>query len=426
NVEEIEEIPFVSSSTIIMPHKFQGLSIYDRLKMIQDQKTALWRNILDNLYLQNNREKEVVEGQVNIDDLLISRPGGIKRVKAPGMIRELQVQPIGPEGPLMMEYLDKVRTGRVGVSPDTMGSSLPVGGDTAHGVERMMSAKEELTALMIRTVAETGVKAAYILIRDLLIRHQDSQQQFKFRGTWAQVDPSSWGPRSRMTANVGTGTGDDMRKQGAIQQVIGYQAQLAEMQSPLVDHMQGFNALDTFCETAGLQGAEDYFLDPRSDSGKQAIQEQEQSQQKMQQQQEELQQKMAEAQQQIAQGELMKGQAAMQAQQVKAQSEQVKAQSEQVKLQAEHSLNQMQMQLDAAKTLNDELQNDTDSKIKVMKIRSDEQLAMAKMESEEALKLMQMELDAQQSLGDRLDAQKDRDLQKEISEDSATEDSSEA
>jgi len=148
-VSPAEENPFVSSSCIIMAHKFYGLSIYDRLKQLQDQKTSLWRNIMDNLYLQNNREKEVVESQVNLDDLLVSRPGGIKRVKQPGMIRELEVQPIGQEGYQMLDYLDQVRTGRVGVSPETAGQVDALGTAVgSEGVAKLLTAKEELVGLM--------------------------------------------------------------------------------------------------------------------------------------------------------------------------------------------------------------------------------------------------------------------------------------
>jgi hypothetical protein len=75
----VDDHPFGSFIAIMMSHKFFGLSIYDRLKQIQDQKTTLIRNILDNIYLNNNQRTAVLEGQVNLDDLMISRPGGIVR-----------------------------------------------------------------------------------------------------------------------------------------------------------------------------------------------------------------------------------------------------------------------------------------------------------------------------------------------------------
>jgi len=41
----------------------------------------LQRNLLDNMYMQNHGRFAVMEGQVNLDDLLTSRPGGIVRTK---------------------------------------------------------------------------------------------------------------------------------------------------------------------------------------------------------------------------------------------------------------------------------------------------------------------------------------------------------
>lgn len=409
DIEPIEEIPFVSSSCIIMPHKFNGLSIFDRLKQIQDQKTSLWRNILDNLYLQNNREKEVVEGQVNLDDLLISRPGGVKRVKQPGMIRELQVQPIGQEGYQMMEYMDQVRTGRVGVSPDTMGASMPVGGDTAHGVERMMSAKEEMTALMIRSVAETGLKAAYTLIRDLLVRHKRGEEAFKYRGAWAQINPSTWGKRARTTVNVGTGTGDDMRKQGALREVIQYQGALAAAgQANLIDDEHGFNALDEFCLASGLPGGDKYFLDPKSPQGQQAKQQRDQQKQAEQQKTDELNQKMAEAQQQLSQAEMMKGRAALQSQQVKAQAEQVKAQAAQQELALEGQISSLKQELEEAKALIQTEKDTAQIQLDTEKLTQDTAVKMAGIEADMAIAMMRTAHDDKKMAQDSVNAQLDR------------------
>jgi hypothetical protein len=176
DMEPVEEVPFFSSAAILMSHKFFGLSVFDRLKEIQDQKTALWRNMMDNLYLQNNAKTEVVTGQVNIDDLLVSRPGGIVRVKAPGMMREVKAPPIGGDAYQMMTYLDEVRAGRSGVTPEGAAQNYKIGSETAHGVERLMTAREELVGLMVRIIAETGLKPLCMRIRDLMRRHIDAAE----------------------------------------------------------------------------------------------------------------------------------------------------------------------------------------------------------------------------------------------------------
>lgn len=375
DVEEVEEVPFVSFSTINMPHKHWGLSVYDRLKEIQDGKTSLWRNILDNLYLQNNREKEVVDGQVNMDDLLVSRPGGLKRVKRAGSIRELEVQPIGADGFNMLNYFDSVRTGRVGVSPDGQGQNMAVSNDTAHGVERIMSAKEMLTGLMIRLVAETGLKPAYRLIRDLLVRHQEDQTDFMFRDQWVQVNPQGWGQRSKMTVKVGTGTGDDARKLAALQQVLQYQSSLmANPKQTLVDMPQVYKALDDFCDASGVNGALGYFVDPSSPQGQQQQQQVSQQSQAAQQQEQQMQQMLAQAQQQLSQAEMMKGQASLQAQQVKMQSD---MREQTLKAQIEKLKEQLDM------------------------IQSDQKLKFDydKLATEEALRLTELETEQQKDLG---------------------------
>ena len=72
-----------------MPHQFLGMSIFERLKQVQDIKTAVLRSTLDSFYQSVNRIKVVQEGQVNIDDLLVNRPGGIIRAKGHNAVTEL-------------------------------------------------------------------------------------------------------------------------------------------------------------------------------------------------------------------------------------------------------------------------------------------------------------------------------------------------
>ena len=93
--EEVDGPPFATLIPIPMPHRFFGMSLADQLFEIQEIKTSLWRNYLDNVYVQSNHRVEVVEGMVNLEDALNSRPGGVVRVKQPGMIREMPTQAIG-------------------------------------------------------------------------------------------------------------------------------------------------------------------------------------------------------------------------------------------------------------------------------------------------------------------------------------------
>ena len=164
DIEEVAEMPFVAMSAIPNPHKFVGTSIFDRLKQVQDIKTAVLRSTLDALYQQINRIKVVKQGAVNIDDLLVNRPGGIIRATEHNAVTELGGTFFGGEALQLLQYADEQKSARVGVNPNMAGQTNLINQESAHGVERMMSSAEMLVNLCVRNIAETGIRPAYKLL----------------------------------------------------------------------------------------------------------------------------------------------------------------------------------------------------------------------------------------------------------------------
>src|SRR5262249_38575860 len=79
-IVEVDLIPFATMTPVPITHRFFGRSIADLVMDIQRIKTALLRAMLDNAYLANNPRTEVSESHATdttLDDLLVSRPGGI-------------------------------------------------------------------------------------------------------------------------------------------------------------------------------------------------------------------------------------------------------------------------------------------------------------------------------------------------------------
>jgi hypothetical protein len=86
-VTPFDDIPFATTTPVPMTHRFFGRSIAELVMPLQREKTALKRGALDNLYLHNNPRVEVSEanaGPNTLDDLLVSRPGGVVRTKTAG------------------------------------------------------------------------------------------------------------------------------------------------------------------------------------------------------------------------------------------------------------------------------------------------------------------------------------------------------
>ena len=351
DVEEVTCIPYISATPIIMGHKLFGLSIYDRLKEIQAAKTALWRNILDNIYLQNNQRTIVQEGMVNLDDLLVSRPGGIIRTKTIGAIQPMPTTALSSDVYHMMDYFDQVRTGRTGVSPEGSVNDTAMGDSVgSQGLSQLLSQKEELVGLMVRVLAETGVKPICIRIRDLLVQHRDAVEDYEDRGEWVKVHPSHWIARTRTTVRVGTGSGNRKEQAAALLQIIGFQKEVYAMPGQsLVNEATCFAALNDFVKANGMPGAAPYFLDPASPEGQENKQRVDASSQQQQMAELKEKQQLADVQTQIAQAEQTKAQAAMDTVRVKAENEQLKNTIVAQRQQHELSIKELEHQLEVAK-----------------------------------------------------------------------------
>ena len=383
-VEEVECMPWVSTTTFLMSHKFQGMSITDRIYQIQDQKTSLWRNMLDNMYLQNNQRSVVVENQVNMDDLLVSRPGGVIRAKRLDAIQPLITPQIGQDAYQMMEYLDRVRAGRSGVDADGGASPQNVGDRVgSQGVERLMNAKEELVGLIIRVIAETGIKPLCIKIRDLAIKHVDSVIDFRFRGQWEKILPSEWNDRTKCTVRVGTGTGNHAAQIAAITQVIAIQEKImANPAQTLLGDAQIYTAIDDFCKFSGLNGAVRYFIDPNSPQGQQKVQQVGKSQQEMQQKQDQMNQLTIKAQTDIAQAEMIKAQSAAEVARAKAQTDNVKNQLQMQKQVTDAQIASLKQQLEQAKAIADSMGKDAQLDFQYDQMETNAAIELTRIEAE--------------------------------------------
>lgn len=339
--------PFVGTTAILMSHKFIGRSLYDRCVEIQKQKTRLVRAIQDNLEMQNNSRLLVVAGQVNLDDLLTNRPGGIVRQKEPGMVEPLVAPQIGELGYRHLEYLDNVRTGRAGVSPDTASVADAIAGDTAHGLERLMSAKEELTGLMVKLFAHTLMAGTIMQIRGLLQRHRKSALHFQARGEWQQVNPTQWRNRTGAIINPALAMGDRIKRTNALAAVLQQQQQAAQTGGlgTLVTEENIYNALTDFIRSSPLGDPSPYWTDPNSpqaQQARQAMQQQQQQQMQMQ-----HQQQMVMLQAQAAIEENREATKRMQAQ-MQAMEKQARLIFDQFKFGEEITRDYTQMELDAA------------------------------------------------------------------------------
>lgn len=191
-----------------LPHRFHGLSIDDNVSDLQKIMSVILRNQLDNLYATNDARWEVVEGMVQLDDVLTSRPGGIIRVTAPGMINKLDTQQFGNQASDIMGYLEGVRQMRTGAGIQNQGLDASVfRNQTATGVSQYMSAANGKKECIARNYAE-GVKAIFKLMLQLMIEHPVKDEVVEMNGKWVPIDPTQWASDMDVEIEVGLGAGE--------------------------------------------------------------------------------------------------------------------------------------------------------------------------------------------------------------------------
>tara|TARA_R100001594_G_scaffold112131_2_gene146992 strand:- start:2081 stop:4105 length:2025 start_codon:yes stop_codon:yes gene_type:complete len=258
--------PFSVISPILMPHRLIGRSVAELVMDLQQSKTAILRQCLDNLYLQNNARVGVVEGQVNIDDVISARPGGVVRMRAPGMVQPLTTPSVAEGAFPLLSYMDQVREMRTGLSKASMGLDPDaLQSSTATAVAATVSAAQAKVEMIARVFAETGVKRLMKCILQLVQKHQQQPRMVRLRNTFVPMDPQMWDNEFDVSVNVGLGNGDDQQKAAMLAQVAAKQEQVLTqmgMDNPLCTMGQYRNTLQRMLEASGHKDIDNYFLDP--------------------------------------------------------------------------------------------------------------------------------------------------------------------
>lgn len=266
SITPFDAIPFATWTPIPQSHRFFGRSIADLVMPIQREKTALKRGALDNLYLHNNPRVEVAENNSSantLDDLLVSRPGGIVRTKTAGGLN-WQVTPdiTGSVYP-MMQYLDAELESKTGLSKQSQGiDANALQNQSATAVAQVFSASQMRMKLIARQLAQ-GVKEICSLLHGTIRKHGQQAQTVRLRNIWVQVDPRDWKTRQDMTINVGLGSGGKAQQFAQLMALAGIQEKLlAGGKSNLVDDNNIFNMASEISKVMGHKNADKFFNDP--------------------------------------------------------------------------------------------------------------------------------------------------------------------
>jgi len=260
--EEVDAVPFASITPIKIPHKFHGLSLADLVMDLQLVKSTIMRNLLDNAYQQNFGRYAVLEGQVNLDDLLTARPGGVVRVRSPGAVSRLDTPTLEPYTFQMLDYLDGIREERSGVSRN--GQGLNEGAlkshQTASGVAQVMTAAQQRVELIARVFAETGVKELFRKMYRLVINHEKEERLIRLRNEFVPIQPMYWNADPDLTVTVGLGYGNKDQNLMHLTQI----SQMMQMVAAnggvgtLIQPINIYNLMAEILKNSGIKNVNDF------------------------------------------------------------------------------------------------------------------------------------------------------------------------
>ena len=196
---------------------------------------------------------------VNMDDLLTNRPGGVVRMKQPGMAGPLSNNSGDPAAAMqMLQYADEQKQDATGLTKYTQGSDAQTLNKTAAGLDNITTRADARVEMIARIFAETGVKDLFWLMLKLSAQYQDKPAVVKLTGKWVNVDPREWYNRFDMTINIGPAN-----KEKAVAHLTQIQQlQMQALQAGYAKPKNLYNSAVKLVSLLGFKDATQFFTDP--------------------------------------------------------------------------------------------------------------------------------------------------------------------
>jgi hypothetical protein len=263
--EPFDHVNYAMLSTILMPNESIGKSRAEINIKAQEVKTALVRGMLDNTYRVNSGRVVVNTTNTNIDDVLTQRANGIIRTK--GDVRlavaALETPYVADKTLQVIQYMDFARAQRSGTLMASQGLNADsVSNETATRTNAVQGEGAAKVELVIRVIAETGMKELYEGIAWTLMHYQDAKTELNVLGKEMTINPAMWRHDHSTTSSVGLGASDDDNLINNLSGLLTIHQQLKAQGSQLTDDKKIFNILSKLTRAMGQRDVSIFFNDP--------------------------------------------------------------------------------------------------------------------------------------------------------------------
>ncbi|MDI6837330.1 MAG: hypothetical protein QMD99_16680, partial [Rhizobiaceae bacterium] len=264
-----DDLPFSQIPCEPVPHRFVSRSLAGEVMDVQQIKTVLYRQMLDNTYQVNNPQKVVEAGSViNMDEVVNPTVGGVIMKKQGSAPVDYTVTPsIMGEALQALQAMDNVTEMRTGVSRATMAlDPMTLQNQTATASQNQRDSAYSQIELIARNQAELGWKDVFAKILRLIVKHQDRPRVIRLRDEWIEMDPRQWNSNMDAVINVGLGTGSRDRDMSMLNMILGSQMAITDrfQGSGMTKEALGMiprirKTLVKQAEAAGIRNGDDFY-----------------------------------------------------------------------------------------------------------------------------------------------------------------------
>ncbi|WP_104662842.1 portal protein [Ensifer adhaerens] len=264
-----DDLPFSQIPCEPVPHRFVSRSLAGEVMDVQQIKTVLFRQMLNNLYQVNNPQKDIEAGSVlNMNELVNPTIGGVLIRKAGSQPIKYNVVPSIFDSALAgIQAMDNVTEMRTGVSRATMAlDPMTLQNQTATASQNQRDSAYSQIELIARNQAELGWKDVFAKILRLIVKHQDRPRTIRLRDQWVDMDPRQWNAGMDAVINVGLGTGSRDRDMSMLNMILQSQMgitdrfQASGMTQEALDMVPRIKkTLVKQAEAAGIRNGDDFY-----------------------------------------------------------------------------------------------------------------------------------------------------------------------
>lgn len=218
--EPVDCVPFFKLSMSPNAHSFFSEGMYDRLYDVQRINSQVMRLTLDSLAQSIFPRTVVIEGEVEINDVLNNEIGAVIRARSAGAVTPMVTPFAGQAAFPVLDYMRQVKEQRTNISGASMGVSADVlTNATREAVNASIQSGQGQIEMICRNFA-MGLKDMFRILLRHMVAHQDAPRMIRLRNDFVSVDPRPWNACMDVEINVGLSAGTIEQRLSSLQYIF--------------------------------------------------------------------------------------------------------------------------------------------------------------------------------------------------------------